>query len=1065
MNSEVSNLSYSSIIDNLDGNTLRQAIVHTAENGTELWISSAFFSLDALNLVASNLGSFDKVRLLFGSEADKTNRIKLLEAMRKLSEKDLIAEHESNPILPGLHAAKELIKSGKFEARCYTKCKFHAKAYYTKRSSFPFQNGILGSGNFTRAGLTSNIELNVHLTTEQVSQLQQWYEERWEEAEADQVTEDILREIQRHIELYQPYYLYLKTLLEWGRYHQGGTDPNKLLSLKEKLDPHQWLGYLRAVDIIEREYGVMICDGVGLGKSFIALALMEHYCRQKKNVLLIAPKSIMDASWRGYIDEYLQDFKQPFGSIYEKAMTDLGFDFEAEATTESFAEKLKEFQLLIERVDVVIIDESHNFRAPNTLRYKNLKRLTDAINAESKQRKRVILLTATPVNTHYTDLSTQVGLITQDTGTISGFESTTIARAAKHADKEAKNQRRTQPIMDFQKLEEHREEVLNAVLESIVIQRKRTTCIELSREVGKELSFPIRENPRAIEYHLSEAWSDVVSETHKRFEPVANALSKWQKESGEAGEAGDQQQKTQLQKLKLKEHAIKFAAFLPEQYRTDGSMQANKYRAEMLLTGLVFKNVMKQLESSPAAFQGILQSLGTSLMARLRYMIGEEANEDLASHNEWVQQKINQISSTDQVIDEESDNMADFNGQELDEWLEQAISTKNLDKKLGHFDKRYFDLKKWRKDILKDLDYLKEIHHDTLIAREAQDNKFIAVAAEIQRLLNENKRVVVFTQSQRTSFYLEKAIKDRFPHHKAERIDSSVDQKARAEILHGFCPLYNKLPLDYKERRVDILICTDVLSEGVNMQQAECIINYDIHWNPVRLIQRIGRVDRRLDPIKSPVPHSFSILNCVPPTELDELIKLVSTVENRTMAISRTMGIDQAFFQANDPAGTLREFNTQIDGEPSKFDNAIKNFVALMRNQETDLIQTLDNIPNGAFGVWGNATENAIFVLFEMSTTAEATPYDIERFRGVIGRPVLTMLRSGKTDLYAEGILETLSHTVKGEMSAECPNPQAVSEAIKKCRIAANNSFREANLPASIQPKLICVIQLLKGNN
>ena len=1065
MNSEVSNLSYSSIIDNLDGNTLRQAIVHTAENGTELWISSAFFSLDALNLVASNLGSFDKVRLLFGSEADKANRIKLLEAMRKLSEKDLIAEHESNPILPGLHAAKELIKSGKFEARCYTKCKFHAKAYYTKRSSFPFQNGILGSGNFTRAGLTSNIELNVHLTTEQVSQLQQWYEERWEEAEADQVTEDILREIQRHIELYQPYYLYLKTLLEWGRYHQGGTDPNKLLSLKEKLDPHQWLGYLRAVDIIEREYGVMICDGVGLGKSFIALALMEHYCRQKKNVLLIAPKSIMDASWRGYIDEYLQDFKQPFGSIYEKAMTDLGFDFEAEATTESFAEKLKEFQLLIERVDVVIIDESHNFRAPNTLRYKNLKRLTDAINAESKQRKRVILLTATPVNTHYTDLSTQVGLITQDTGTISGFESTTIARAAKHADKEAKNQRRTQPIMDFQKLEEHREEVLNAVLESIVIQRKRTTCIELSREVGKELSFPIRENPRAIEYRLSEAWSDVVSETHKRFEPVANALSKWQKESGEAGEAGDQQQKTQLQKLKLKEHAIKFAAFLPEQYRTDGSMQANKYRAEMLLTGLVFKNVMKQLESSPAAFQGILQSLGTSLMARLRYMIGEEANEDLASHNEWVQQKINQISPTDQVFDEESDNMADFNGQELDEWLEQAISTKNLDKKLGHFDKRHFDLKKWRKDILKDLDYLKEIHHDTLIAREAQDNKFIAVAAEIQRLLNENKRVVVFTQSQRTSFYLEKAIKDRFPHHKAERIDSSVDQKARAEILHGFCPLYNKLPLDYKERRVDILICTDVLSEGVNMQQAECIINYDIHWNPVRLIQRIGRVDRRLDPIKSPVPHSFSILNCVPPTELDKLIKLVSTVENRTMAISRTMGIDQAFFQANDPAGTLREFNTQIDGEPSKFDNAIKNFVALMRNQETDLIQTLDNIPNGAFGVWGNANENAIFALFEMSTTADATPYDIERFRGVIGRPVLTMLRNGKTDLYAEGILETLSHTVKGEMSAECPNPQAVSEAIKKCRIAANNSFREANLPASIQPKLICVIQLLKGNN
>lgn|GEM_PF-872033 len=1090
-----------SVIDNQGDNTLQVAIRNITETSTDLCIATAYFSLDALALVADNLHGCNSIRILFGDEANKTQRAKLLEQLRARSDRDLADQRLIDPTLDNLRKVQELFRQGRIQARCYTAKKFHAKTYLATRASFPPLRGVLGSGNFTRPGLTQNIELNLHLTDDQVSKVQQWFEARWNEAVEDDVTAVIVKEISRQVDLYDPYAIYQRALIAWGDYHQGGIEADKALAIREMLDPHQALGYSRALEILEREHGVMICDGVGLGKSFVALALMEHFCRKKKNVLIVAPKSIMESSWNSYLEQHLFEYREPYGTIQEMSMTDLGFDLEEETDKESLLKKQKRLQKIIERVDVVVVDESHNFRATNAQRYINLRNIVAAVVDRPDQRKKVILLTATPINTKYQDLSAQLALITQEVGTVAGFEQTQIASAARGADRESNEDVQQRSLMELQDQLE-REETLSKVLEAVVIQRKRSTCIELAKAVNKTLLFPERETPKAMEYELSESWKHVVHLSHRRFAPVAAHIKAMKAEIAKAEKLGVELKPA---KMPSRSDGLKFAAFLPEQYRTAGSLGRRSYQVEAFLAGLVFTNTMKQLESSPAAFQGILQSLGTSLIARLKYVVGESSISDIEQHVGWVNTPINQLEfSEDEEAGLESGEDADLNGEELDEWLEKTIASKKLYRKLADFKPEEFNVEKWRKDILHDLGYLKEIHAATLDARRWEDFKLKVAAKHLRENLQARRRSVVFTQSQRTSFYLEKELAAELPTAQIARIDSNVKQETRADILYAFCPQYNPKPKNQHRERVDILICTDVLSEGVNMQEAECILNYDIHWNPVRLIQRIGRVDRRLDPAKNPVPHKFSIINAIPPDEINDIILLVDTVEDRTTRISKTLGIDQAFFKATDPAGTLKEFNKVVDGEPSDWDKANQRYVSTLANPDPELQAIVRDMPEGAFGVWDKAPVDGVFALFEMTASERTSDADREHFRSVIGMPTLAAATSstqgatnntgleavqpsfetftnqptlgqtaGKTiqplvtkiTLNAPEILELLSGTVKGERSGNPSDSAALAESLKKLKSHVNQSFRAINLSATIQPRLICWMELRSRSN
>lgn len=1052
----------SSIIDNRDGNTLLHGLQMMSAGGRVLRIATAFFSLDALLLLADTIADYDRICILFGDDSDAKQRKRLLEMMRERSDEDLLKQRDNSPNLTPLKKVEALFAAGKIEARCYTAKKFHSKAYVIDRPNiYPSQMGIIGSGNFTRPGLMQNIELDVILTPEQTRHLDEWFDARWAEAVQDVVTADILSEIRRQIDLYEPYVLYLKALYVWGEQQEAELPTLGRTKLLDALDPHQEQGFLRALRILEKQHGVMVCDGVGLGKSFVALALMEHYCRLGQNVLLIAPKSILVSSWNGYLNSYLSRYRQPFGSIYEIPMTELGFDPTGNAeeeTPQKLQEKRELVQSLAERADVLVVDESHNFRASNASRYQNLM----AIVRPYRGRKKVILLTATPINTAYRDISNQMAVITHDAGNVGGYSIEQIKRYANELDKE-----RPTVSPDGQLtlgLADTPSEALNRVLESVVIQRSRATVKALAEAKGKVVHFPRRSAPQCIEVTIgpeSQEYRSLIRLADKRFRPGIEFYNLMRTEIEKAEKTGKPPSAVRIPRNLPK--GIKLAAFLTEQYRRVPVEGRKTYQDEVHLAGLVFANTLKQLESSPVAFQGILQSLGTGLVARLRYVFGEEARPLITEHEAWIRTPLfprpepEDGEEWDADIEEDGDTL-DASGNESDAWLSQAVKTRQLAKKLKEFNRETFDVDRWRDDIRADLEFLREIHAATLLARKQPDPKLTDVLPELLKRVQAGERVLVFTQSQRTAEYLEKELRDRLPRYGIARIDSRVEQ-TRAAILYAFCPGYNP-PAQASSipKRLDVLISTDVLSEGVNLQEARAIVSYDIHWNPVRLIQRIGRVDRRLNPDVTPQDHAFDILNILPPDEINDIINLVGAVENRTLRISKTLGLDDSFFRSDDPAGTLKEFNSACEGEITAADKALHAYARLSVEPPDERTQRLlQAIPPGAFGVWNHAPQDGLFALFTMEPTAKATTADRERFAAVIGRPVLLLERPNREPLTDAGeILSLLAQTRPGTPSGTPSDETQLAQRLKKLRDAVRHRFAEIGLPATIQPKLVC---------
>jgi|LSQX01.1.fsa_nt_gb SNF2 family DNA or RNA helicase len=1047
-----------SIIDNRQDNTLLAGLDRMGAGGNELLIASAFFSLEALLLLADVVADFSSVRILFGDDASARQRVQLMEKLRAVSDSDLLAQRENLSLLSPLKKIEKLFANGAVQARCYTKEKFHAKAYLITRPTIhPAQMGVIGSGNFTRPGLLQNIELNVELTPEQTNQLRNWYDERWNEAVDDVVTDDLLAEIRRQIELYDPYYLYLKSLYAWGQHRQGDTTARES-ELIRMLDKHQLDGVFQSLKILEREHGVLISDGVGLGKSFIALALIEHYCQQANNVLLIAPKNILENSWNGYLKRHLSDYDEDFGNFRKLSMTDFGFDPE-DYSNES---KCKQVERLSRRANVIVIDESHNFRTTSANRYVNLFKIIGPVNGE---RKKVIMLTATPINTSYRDISAQLALITHDDGRIGGFGIDQIRKAARNLDKEEETvdytgQFTLKPI-------EAPDKTLNQVLEQVMIQRSRATCKALSAATGEQLRFPIRHGPICIEYEIeqeSENYSKLIKRAHELFRPGVKYLEDVKRELEKIRGAGKTDLPACLRKGPKK--GIKLAAFLTEQYRCQPLPSSKQYSDEVHLAGLVFANALKQLESSPAAFQGIIQSIGIGLIARLKHVLGDQAHKYADKHEQWVRTLIHHTDTDDEPdIDAAVDGDAlDASGAEVDQWLEQAIRARKLDSKLRGFTQECFDVDRWRDDIVQDLGFLKEVHAAIIDARRQPDPKLKVVIPKIEDELKTGKRILLFTQSQRTAEYLAMELRDRLKGYNIASIDSRVE-KTRAAIVYAFCPGYNDAASSPSvPERIDVLISTDVLSEGVNLQEAGAILNYDIHWNPVRLIQRIGRVDRRLDAETTPQKHEFTIYNVLPCTEIEEIIRLVDSVEHRTLKISKAIGIDESFFKSTDPDGTLKEFNRFYEGEVTTQDKATTQYIRLFDKPDEKTLATLDALPPGAFGVWNNAPLDGLFALFTMQPTPRATELDKEKLATVIGRPVLAMEQTDKgITLEAGEIFGMLSKTVEGEHSAMPSDEATLSRGLQRLKTAVRSSFADISLPSTIVPTLVCWMELKKG--
>ena len=366
------------------------------------------------------------------------------------------------------------------------------------------------------------------------------------------------------------------------------------------------------------------------------------------------------------------------------------------------------------------------------------------------------------------------------------------------------------------------------------------------------------------------------------------------------------------------------------------------------IVGLIRTLVLKRLESSWRSFEATVENLLLKMAKWLNYYAPEHFNMWKVTNRRWwgvVQDHINLLHDQEERITVESNHLEEENDL-------ASIETEDVFRPEDH------DFDKLVADVVEDMNFLtvllskiyRSFYSDEL-GQEPDTEK----DDKLQQLLHliksdPNKKRLIFTEFCDTARYLYSQFRQAGVQH-LEQIDSQRKIN-REEVIERFSPYYNGKTPNQTGSPVQTLITTDVLSEGLNLQDASIIINYDLHWNPVRLMQRIGRLDRRLNTNiearlnrTDPTVH---VWNFMPPEELEDILKLRQRVDGKILRISKTLGIEGQFVSPDDDNETLRLFNERYDGTES-----VEELMNLERQRisenHPDLWKQLPNLPKRLF--------------------------------------------------------------------------------------------------------------------
>ena len=331
-------------------------------------VATGFFEIGALLALDGKWQGLKKIRVLMGAETTHRTRKALLDSVRARAaealDRSIESEKQDNPFLHGVPAVLEALSSGQIECRVYDKGKFHAKTYITHaKLEVVGSQALVGSSNFTRPGLLENIELNVQIqSAREVAQLQEWFEAHWKESK--EVTSAVIETVERQTHAYSPFEVYAKALQEFFRGHElTATEWDETQSrMFGRLDRYQQEAYWALMKIARQHAGAFLCDGVGLGKTFVGLMLIERLVlHEGKRVVLFAPKAAKEAVWEPHLREWLPHIGgvgggADFSNLAVFSHTDL-------TRKGDFPDR---FRRIAELADTVIIDEAHHFRNPGT---------------------------------------------------------------------------------------------------------------------------------------------------------------------------------------------------------------------------------------------------------------------------------------------------------------------------------------------------------------------------------------------------------------------------------------------------------------------------------------------------------------------------------------------------------------------------------------------------------------------------------------------------------------------------------------------------------------------------
>jgi superfamily II DNA or RNA helicase len=904
-------------------------------------IATGYFEIGAFLSLNDEWQKVDEFRVLMGGET--TIRTKRAFEEAKIFIKDKLDESledtkEKNDFLNGVPAIVEGLRSGKIKCKVYKKNKFHAKAYIThSRKEVVGSAALVGSSNFTYPGLTENIELNVQITGSPVKVLQEWFDEHWEEAE--DVTPEILEIIERHIREYSPFEVYAKSLQEFFKGHEMTASEWELASptkggsiMYNELDYYQQEGYQALMKIASQYGGAFLCDGVGLGKTFIGLMLIERLIsKDNKNVALFVPKAVRDV-WEVNLERYMPELT---GHTYNRLQLFNHTDLLRDENWQKELERVKK------KADVIVIDEAHHFRNKGLLGKSRYWRLFDI--AEGKT---VFMLTATPINNHLTDLQHMIELFSRDKSDY--FKDAPLGihslpghfrKLENELDKMLKEKGGESTEIQTDTVEAEKVFSNDNLFNAIVVQRSRAYVKESQiQHDSKRALFPKREAPNIVPYDLKKTYGKLLGMVEKAFAKDKPLFS-----------------------LAIY-YPLAYAKHPVDIKNEKIAFENNRQREVVRLIRIQF---LKRFESSVRAFEMSCETLMIKLLAWARKQSQTDAEKKRLERWENQHQDLIQKVNADQ---------REIYGREEDE----DIIDEEMLEQIEGLPRDNYNVEDILAETFLDLDQVATFLNEIRKLDSTNDDKLsklINLLTTDQTLKTE--KVLIFSEYMATARYLKRQLTE-LGIKNVDEIDSA-DKRNRTETIRKFAPYYNKRHgigvYEGLDSEIRVLISTDVLSEGLNLQDATRLINYDIHWNPVRLMQRIGRIDRRLNPeieelILSDHPEQDAIRgtvvfwNFLPPTELDTLLKLYSKVSKKTLRISKVFGIEgKKLLKPDDDYEALKEFNHSYEGDTTPDEEMHLEYQKLLKDFP-ELEKKLNHLPKKVFSGKQNPQYSSKAVFF-----------------------------------------------------------------------------------------------------
>ena len=883
------------IVDNSDTDaSVKKYLTEWCAVSKQMDIATGYLEIGGLLTLDGEWQKLDKIRIILGNEVTKRTQSVIEQAVQSILgrlKNSVDNEQERNEFLVGVPAIIEALGTGKIECRVFDKSKFHAKAYITYfrdeyRSQFiqamniPAGYALVGSSNFTKAGLTQNTELNVQVSSN-VEQLQVWFDEHWEQGL--DITEAILKVMEQHCKDFTPYDVYLRSMVEYFRTREktiSEWEQNDSV-IYQGLSQYQRDGYNSLVEIANRYSGAFLCDGVGLGKTYVGMMLVERFVKkERKNVVLIVPASARISVWETTIKKYIPEILEGF------------YPFKIINHTDLLLEKNKNLMdQIAEQAEIVVIDEAHHFRNRASNRYRKLFEMMS-----SGRHKQMFMLTATPINNSFLDLLHLIELFThrQDdyfaaaplgihslTGHFKKMEAKLIASAGTSAEDAVDT---TDDIFRG-----------DALVNQLVVQRSRAYVKKsLSAAEGENVLFSVRQPPAVANYSMRKSYGklidDFISSFYRKDKNGRNlpilALAVYSPYE-EAYYIGD--------KSKLDEMVI---------------------GRQTQIVNLIRQLLLKRFESSIAAFEETCIRIYVRLK---KFLTDYQEYGNKRAVERLLNKQLDVVEYVERFITETIQSSVE----EYEDGLPSYVWETEENLNVGEF-----DIRTMLEDTMLDMEILAGFISDIMGIEPENDDKI----RELIRILREDarvqgKKVIIFSEFKATAEYIYRELL-RAGFTGLFEIDGQTKGN-RHELVQRFAPYYNDSSSSEIDNEIKILITTDVLAEGLNLQDASCLINYELHWNPVRLMQRIGRVDRRRNaaveerllrdhPELAADRDNAYYWNFLPPEELEKLLSLYATVSKKTLRISKTFGIEgKKLLTPDDDYDALKDFNSQYEGETS----------------------------------------------------------------------------------------------------------------------------------------------------